>query len=962
MRKFSIIITLFLITVGISFSQTSSYNTEKFQYIMPKPGSGFINPQNDIVIRQGQILQPAEYNSGNFIRVSGSLSGNHPGRFYLSDDQKSLVFLPATPFTPGENVTVVLNAGIKTITNDPVDSLRFGFNITTYAPQTAAGQNDLAASVANAGAPFTVMSGSSLPADFPTLKIDTVNNPYSGKIFIANKPAAFGLTYGYYLIIADNNGDVVKYAKFNTPESNFRVLPNGELMTSENGRHIILDTTLAPIDTFKCGNGYTADSHDFMLLPNGHALLFATDPQPVDMSKIVPGGRPDATVTGAVVQELDADKNVIFQWRTLDYIPITNSYYDLTQKSIPYVHGNALDVDNDGNILFSLRYCSAIVKINRKTGDLDWTLGGKGNQFTFINEDTANAPTYFSNQHNITMLPDGNILLFDNGDQHLPKMYSQAIEYKLDEQAKTATRVWHFDHNKSIYTSSGGSVQRLPNGNTIIGWSRPPSDTTMYHPIFTEVNDTSIVEEMSFTATNKMFSYRAFKYPWLSQQPEYSYLNLTPLKGNIYPNPATNNNTIPIGIYTYFQDLNPPNGENYSEFWVKRYNYSPINPTFASDAPVVFPYYFSTSQDGNIISYAGKLIIDLSYFPNINDSSKVVVYARPLAGGNFVPLATSYNANYPNIGRVLEASVNNNFGDFLFAIPQTVDSAYVPVPFSPNDSLYVDGTKPVEFSWGVKGIAQSFRLQITSDPSFSTLVTDTSLVGSTRFTDSSLINNSHYYWRVNLTNSAGTSGWSSTMNVFTTSPFLTITNPNGGETIPTDTTYIIRWSDNVSDKINIELFHMDTLYSTIGTSIVSGTNAYGWFVPDSLAGTGYKIKVSSSTDTSLQSISSSTFTINSTTGLNNISGNLPGSYSLMQNYPNPFNPTTTIEYSIPQRSMVTLKVYDLLGREVQTLVSEEKPVGIYRVNFNASTLASGVYFYRINAGNFNMTRKLIVLK
>jgi TctA family transporter len=60
--------------------------------------------------------------------------------------------------------------------------------------------------------------------------------------------------------------------------------------------------------------------------------------------------------------------------------------------------------------------------------------------------------------------------------------------------------------------------------------------------------------------------------------------------------------------------------------------------------------------------------------------------------------------------------------------------------------------------------------------------------------------------------------------------------------------------------------------------------------------------------------------------------------------------------------MVTLKVYDLLGREVQTLVNEEKPVGNYRVNFNASNLASGVYFYRITAGSFNMTRKLIVLK
>ena len=88
----------------------------------------------------------------------------------------------------------------------------------------------------------------------------------------------------------------------------------------------------------------------------------------------------------------------------------------------------------------------------------------------------------------------------------------------------------------------------------------------------------------------------------------------------------------------------------------------------------------------------------------------------------------------------------------------------------------------------------------------------------------------------------------------------------------------------------------------------------------------------------------------------------PGSFRLMQNYPNPFNPTTTINYSIPQSSLVSLKVYDILGREVATLVNEVKPVGNYQVVFNASTLASGVYFYRIVVGNFSETKKLNLIK
>ena len=89
---------------------------------------------------------------------------------------------------------------------------------------------------------------------------------------------------------------------------------------------------------------------------------------------------------------------------------------------------------------------------------------------------------------------------------------------------------------------------------------------------------------------------------------------------------------------------------------------------------------------------------------------------------------------------------------------------------------------------------------------------------------------------------------------------------------------------------------------------------------------------------------------------------IPTMYSLSQNYPNPFNPSTTINYSIPQSSLVSLKVYDILGREVATLVNEVKPVGNYQVVFNASTLASGVYFYRIVVGNFSETKKLNLIK
>lgn len=89
---------------------------------------------------------------------------------------------------------------------------------------------------------------------------------------------------------------------------------------------------------------------------------------------------------------------------------------------------------------------------------------------------------------------------------------------------------------------------------------------------------------------------------------------------------------------------------------------------------------------------------------------------------------------------------------------------------------------------------------------------------------------------------------------------------------------------------------------------------------------------------------------------------LPKDYSLSQNYPNPFNPSTKISYSIPKQSYVSIKVFDVLGREVATLLNREQPIGNYEVAYDASTLTSGVYFYRIQAGDFVDTKKMILLR
>ncbi|MCK5701803.1 MAG: DUF1028 domain-containing protein, partial [Cyclobacteriaceae bacterium] len=124
---------------------------------------------------------------------------------------------------------------------------------------------------------------------------------------------------------------------------------------------------------------------------------------------------------------------------------------------------------------------------------------------------------------------------------------------------------------------------------------------------------------------------------------------------------------------------------------------------------------------------------------------------------------------------------------------------------------------------------------------------------------------------------------------------------------------------------------------TISTTVISGTDTVALF---------QNVVVVYTTPTSVQSIDSPN----------------PDIFYLFQNYPQPFNPATTIKYQIPELSFVTIKVFDLLGNEIATLVEEKRQKGIYEVNFNADGLASGVYIYKLTAGNFTASKKLILLK
>jgi hypothetical protein len=154
----------------------------------------------------------------------------------------------------------------------------------------------------------------------------------------------------------------------------------------------------------------------------------------------------------------------------------------------------------------------------------------------------------------------------------------------------------------------------------------------------------------------------------------------------------------------------------------------------------------------------------------------------------------------------------------------------------------------------------------------------------------------------------------------------------------------------ISDWMPFQIIFTDTLYTSVDSARISFSPA------------------NEPKDGSLGPLGNSVLYIDNVsfdtliTSVANFTNEIPRKFNLNQNYPNPFNSSSVIKYSIPNSSEVTLKIFNTLGEEIETLVNDEKPVGTYEVNWNAFNLPSGVYFYRLQAGTFVQTRKMILLK
>jgi len=283
----------------------------------------------------------------------------------------------------------------------------------------------------------------------------------------------------------------------------------------------IMDSLQNEVDSVYAQNGYIADNHDFLALPNGNYVLIAYDEQPYAMDTVVAGGDPNAVVEGLIIQELDSNHNVIFEWKSWDHFHITdNTYlYPWTAPSLAFIHANAIDIDFDGHFLISSRQLDEITKIHRTTGEIIWRFGGSQNDFIFLNDYP------FTHQHSIRSLGNNRYILFDNGNysaQYTGVNISRAVEYELDTNFMTATKVWEFVHPDSLYCPSISGVQRLPNGNTLINFGN--LQWLGLGSIVTEVDSNNqIVFQLEYDTGGNL--YRAQKFDWFFYSSPYGCID-----------------------------------------------------------------------------------------------------------------------------------------------------------------------------------------------------------------------------------------------------------------------------------------------------------------------------------------------------------------------------------------------------------------------------------------------------
>jgi hypothetical protein len=352
----------------------------------------------------------------------------------------------------------------------------------------------------------------------PAIKVNT-NSPGTapGYIFVSPKkgPEEQAPTQDAPMIV-DEGGEPVWFHPLQDDEAdafNFEVQTyKGETVLTwweghhtgyGQGEYVICDHSYREIMRIRAGNGYEGDHHEFLITPEDTALITIYNKVPRDLSGV--GGPVEGNVLDGIVQEIDIESGkVIFEWHSLEHAELDESLFQPSpdlESAFDYFHINSIDPHPDGYLTISSRRTSTVYKVDRKTGEVAWRLGGKNSSFEM------GYGTRTDWQHDARRHPEGEITIFDNGGIDTD-MQSRGIVVKIDEEKMSATLVGEYTHPNEILAATQGNVQVLPNGNVFVGWGSEPLFSEFSH-------DGELLFDASFPS--QVESYRAFRFPWNGQ-------------------------------------------------------------------------------------------------------------------------------------------------------------------------------------------------------------------------------------------------------------------------------------------------------------------------------------------------------------------------------------------------------------------------------------------------------------
>jgi hypothetical protein len=260
---------------------------------------------------------------------------------------------------------------------------------------------------------------------------------------------------------------------------------------------VVTSLSHRPVATVGPSGAYVPDLHEFRITPRNTALITSYLAVPYDLSSV--GGPVDGQLLDSFCEEVDiATGQVLFRWNPADHVPLTDSYAGLPpDASVPYdfFHMNSISITPDDHLLISARHTCALYKVDRRTGEVLWTLGGKSSSF-------AVAPdAVFAFQHHAIYEGPDTIRLFDDGSDGLDTWHPSRVAWvRTDTRAMTASLADSMTI-PGIQAVAMGSAQRLPNGNVFVSWGSAA-----------RLSEFSPAGEVLFDATLTAPSYRGFKF------------------------------------------------------------------------------------------------------------------------------------------------------------------------------------------------------------------------------------------------------------------------------------------------------------------------------------------------------------------------------------------------------------------------------------------------------------------